>query len=78
MGMRKGMDFMCKRLELQKPDAGHRIYVVYTGDKSIGVTLAQKLTAAGYDIPDEQIVPAGAVIGSHTGPNACGLIYVAE
>ena len=78
MGMRKGMDFLCKRLESQKPSADHRLYVMYTADRTIGETLAQKLTALGYEIPDSQIVQVGAAIGSHIGPNACGIVYVAE
>jgi len=78
MGMRKGMDFLCKRLEQQKPDPAHKIYVMYTADRSIGQLLAQKLAALGFEIPEEQIVPVGAVIGSHIGPNACGITFVAE
>lgn len=78
MGMRKGMDFLCKRLENQKPSADHKMYVMYTADRTIGQTLAQKLAAMGYEIPDSQIVQVGAAIGSHIGPNACGLVYVAE
>ena len=78
MGMRKGMDQLCKRLDAQKPDMNHKIYVVYTADRAIGETLAQKLAAQGYEIPDEQIVPVGAVIGSHIGPGGCGIIYIAE
>ena len=78
MGMRKGMDFLCKRLESQKPSADHRMYVMYTADRTIGETLAQKLTALGFEIPDSQIVQVGAAIGSHIGPNACGIVYVAE
>lgn len=78
MGMRKGMDQLCKRLETQKPDLNHKIYVVYTADRTIGETLAQKVAAQGYEIPADQIVPVGAVIGSHIGPGACGLIYIAE
>ena len=78
MGMRKGMDFLCKRLESQKPSADHRMYVMYTADRTIGETLAQKLTALGYEIPDSQIVQVGAAIGSHIGPNACGIVYAAE
>ena len=78
MGMRKGMDQLCKRLEQQKPAADHKIYVMYTGDRTIGETLAQKVAAMGYEIPDAQIVQVGAVIGSHIGPNACGIVYVAE
>ena len=78
MGMRKGMDQLAKRLETQKPDMNHKIYVMYTADPSIGQALAQKITAMGYEIPEEQIVPVGAVIGSHIGPGACGIVYVAE
>ena len=78
MGMRKGMDQLSKRLEAQKPDPNHKIYVMYTADRTIGQALAQKVEALGYEIPEEQIVPVGAVIGSHIGPGACGIVYVAE
>ena len=76
MGMRKGMDQLCKHLDTRKPSADHKIYVMYTADRTIGQTLAQKVAAMGYEIPDEQIVQVGAAIGSHIGPNACGLVYV--
>ena len=78
MGMRKGMDQLCKRLEAQKPDKNHKIYAVYTADKSVGEALAQRMAAHGYEIPDDQIIPVGAVIGSHIGPGGCGIIYIAE
>lgn len=78
MGTRKGMDQLCKRLETQKPSAGHKLYVMYTADRTIGQTLAQKVAAMGYEVPEEQIVQVGAGIGSHIGPNACGIVYVAE
>ena len=78
MGMRKGMDQLVKKLEAQKPSTDHKIYVMYTADRTIGQTLAQKASALGYEIPEEQIVQVGAAIGSHIGPNACGIVYVAE
>ena len=78
MGMRKGMDQLVKKLETQKPSADHKIYVMYTADRTIGQSLAQKVSALGYEIPEEQIVQVGAAIGSHIGPNACGIVYVAE
>lgn len=78
MGMRKGMDQLVKKLEAQKPSADHKIYVMYTADRTIGQSLAQKVSALGYEIPGEQIVQVGAAIGSHIGPNACGIVYVAE
>ena len=78
MGMRKGMDQLCKRIEQQKPSADHNLYVMYTADRTIGQTLAQKVAALGYEIPEERIIQVGAGIGSHIGPNACGIVYVAE
>ena len=51
---------------------------MYTGDRSNGLALAEKFRAMGYDIPDEKVINVGAAIGSHVGPNACGMIYVAE
>jgi DegV family protein with EDD domain len=78
MGMRKGMDWLCKRLEVRKPDLNHSFYAMYTGDRSNGLALAEKFRAMGYDIPDEKVINVGAAIGSHVGPNACGMIYVAE
>jgi len=78
MGMRKGMDQLCKRVEAQKPSEAHNFYVMYTADRTIGQTLAQKIAALGYEIPEERIIQVGAGIGSHIGPNACGIVYVAE
>ena len=78
MGMRKGMDFLCKRLETQKPSAEHNLYVMYTADRKCGETLAEKVRAMGFEVPEERIINVGAGIGSHIGPNACGLVYVEE
>lgn len=78
MGMRKGMDLLCKRIELQKPSPAHNLYVMYTADRTIGQTLAKKVRDLGYEVPEERIVQVGAGIGSHIGPNACGIVYVSE
>ena len=78
MGIRKGLDMLCKRLETQKPNTDHKLFVMYTADRAIGQALAQKVAAMGYEVPEERIVPVGAAIGSHIGPNACGIAYVAE
>ncbi len=78
MGMRKGMDFLCKRLSARKPDNGHRVYVMYTNNRSVAETLAQRMAANGWQIPDEQIIQVGAAIGAHVGPDACGVVYIGE
>ena len=75
MGMRKGMDYLCKRLDQQEPDPGFPVYAMYTETKANGEALAKKLTALGTEVKD--ILNVGAAIGSHIGPNACGLVYIA-
>ncbi len=75
MGMRKGMDMLCKRLELQPMDESHPLYVMYTSDRTVAETLAQRLAESGYSIPAERIIQVGAAIGTHIGPSACGLVY---
>lgn len=78
MGMRKGMDFMCKKLEVKTIDDAYPLYVMFTGNRSNGEILAKRLCDTGYDISEEHIINVGAAIGSHIGPNACGLVYVAS
>ena len=78
IGMRKGMDMLCKRIEQRKPSADHNFYVMYTADRTIGEALAEKIRGLGIEVPDERIIQVGAGIGSHIGPNACGIVYVAE
>ena len=79
MGMRKGMDMLCKRLTARKPDEDHPLYVMYTNNRSVAETLAQRLEAQGWGtIPAERIIPVGAAIGAHVGPDACGIVYVGE
>ena len=78
MGMRKGMDYLCKQAESRPADPNHPFYIMYTNNRSVAETLAQKLEAAGIHVPDSQIIQVGAAIGSHIGPDACGLVYVAQ
>lgn len=78
MGMRKGMDFLGKRLGARKPDSEHPLYVMYTNNRTVGEQLAQRLAAGGWQIPDERIIQVGAAIGAHVGPDACGIVYVGE
>ena len=78
MGMRKGMDMLCKKLEQKKPDENFPWYVMYTKNRKNGEILAQRLSSMGYEVPDERIVNVGAAIGSHIGPDGCGLVYIAQ
>lgn len=76
MGMRKGMDFLCRRLEAVKPDMDYPLYVMYTSERSIAETLAGYVRDMGYEVSDGRIIAVGAAIGAHVGPGACGLVYV--
>ena len=78
MGMRKGIDFMLKRLEQQKPSMDHPVYVMYTPKQTNAEVLLQKVREMGFEVPDERLISVGAAIGSHIGPNACGIVYVEE
>lgn len=76
MGMRKGMDFLCKRAETKAPDTDFPFYVMYTNNRAVGQALAEKVREMGISVPEERIIQVGAAIGSHIGPEACGLVYV--
>lgn len=76
MGMRKGMDMLCKRLDQQKPSGEFPLYVMYTSRRSVAETLAKRLETVGCTVPDDHIIQVGAAIGAHIGPDACGLVYV--
>lgn len=78
MGMRKGMEYLCKRIEEQKPDPDFPLYVMYTPDRTNSEVLAKKIREMGIDVPDNRIINVGAAIGSHVGPNGCGFVYIRE
>jgi DegV family protein with EDD domain len=76
MGMRKGMDLLCKRVQAQIPDPEFPLYVMFTNNRATAETLAAKLRPLGYEIPDSHIIGVGAAIGAHVGPDACGVVYI--
>ena len=78
MGMRKGMDTLCKYVEARQPDPAYPLYVMYTNNRSAAETLAQRLAVHGFAVPDDHIIGVGAAIGAHIGPDACGLVYVGK
>ena len=78
MGMRKGMDYLCKQAEARPMDPEFPFYVMYTNAPGVAKALAEKLESSGISVPDERIIQVGAAIGSHIGPDACGFVYVAK
>lgn len=77
MGMRKGMEYLCKQLSASAPSADFPFYVMYTSNRAAAESLASRIREMGYDIPDERIIQVGAAIGTHIGPNAIGYVYIA-
>ena len=77
MGMRKGIDYQCKQVAAKPADPAHPFYVMYTNNTSVAKDLAHKLEAQGISTEDDHIIQVGAAIGSHIGPDSCGLVYVA-
>ena len=77
-GTRKGIDFCCKMITETPPDPEFPVTVMYTYDRSNGEKLAEALRKLSHVIPEDRIVPVGAVVGSHIGPNACAIVYIAK
>ena len=73
MGMRKGMDILCKLMAQHTPDPDFPVYAMYTNNRSVAENLARKMG----NVDDDHIIQVGAAIGAHIGPDACGLVYVA-
>jgi DegV family protein with EDD domain len=78
MGLRKGMDYLCKQADVKAPDTDFPLYVMYTDDRTVAETLALRLAEHGHAIHEDHIIQVGAAIGSHIGPKACGLVYVGK
>ena len=77
IGMRKGIDSLCKQALARPADPEHPFYVMYTNQVAVARDLAKKLETAGISVPEDRIIQVGAGIGSHIGPDACGLVYAA-
>ena len=58
-------------------DPDHPFYVMYTNKPSVARDLAKKLESIGIQVDEAHTIQVGAGIGSHVGPDACGLVYVA-
>ena len=78
MGMRKGMDHLCKQVQQRPADPDFPFYVMYTNNRTVAESLASRLETVGVAVPENRIIQVGAAIGSHIGPDACGLVYVAQ
>lgn len=78
LGTKRGMRFLLKKLEEQKPDPAFPFYILYTQDKRNGLELLDYLERHGIRGMGEQPAAVGAVVGSHIGPGAFGITYISS
>lgn len=74
MGMRKGMDTLCKYVEAHPADPAFPFYLMYTDQRSVAETLGGRMESHGCTA--DGVIGVGAAIGTHIGPEACGLVYI--
>ena len=77
LGMRKGIDHQCRQVSAIPVDPEFPFYVMYTNKREVARELAKKLESIGLTVDEEHTIQVGAAIGSHIGPDACGLVYAA-
>ena len=75
--MRKGIDHQCRQVSAIPVDPEFPFYVMYTNKREVARELAKKLESIGLNVDEEHTIQVGAAIGSHIGPDACGLVYAA-
>lgn len=78
MGTSKGIDFVVKHVEKDMPDEDFPFYIMFTENRKNGEILRERLEKIGVSVPEERIIPVGAVIGTHIGPGACAVVYIGK
>ena len=78
LGLHRGMNYILKKLRADPPNPDYPLYFMYTENPENGRKLMEYMNRHGESFVDNRIIPVGAAIGSHVGPGACGLVYVAK
>lgn len=76
LGKRRGLQYMLRQLEAKLPDPRFPVYVMYTHIRENAEMFANVLREKGYEIAERQLINVGAVVGTHIGANAFGIVYV--
>lgn len=77
LGMKRGIAYLYRILVNCPPAKTFSLYAMYSGIDENGILLRQYLDQKGICIPESRFINVGAAIGSHVGPNGCGIVYVA-
>lgn len=78
MGTSKGIDFVVKHVEKDMPDEDFPFYIMFTENRKNGEILRERLEKIGVFVPEERIIPVGAVVGTYIGPGACAVVYIGK
>ena len=76
LGMSRAFASIVKRIKLTPPDAAFPIYTVFSLGRENCDTLEHYLGENGF--PSDERLRIGASIGTHVGPGATGVIYIAQ
>ena len=67
-----------KYVEAEMPDEHYSVYFLYSADKKNCISFIQTLQKNGLDFGTIKTREIGPTIGSHIGPGAFGIVYVAN
>lgn len=67
-----------KYVEADMPDENYSVYFLYSADKKNCISFIQTLQKNGLDFGKIKTREIGPTIGSHIGPGAFGIVYVAN
>lgn len=74
LGRKRAFDTIMKQLESIEVDDRFPVYAIYSYGTKNCERLEVRLQEAGISVTERRQI--GYVIGSHIGPNACGVVYV--
>lgn len=74
LGRKRAFDTIMKQLESIEIDDRFPVYAIYSHGTKNCERLEVRLQEAGISVTERRQI--GYVIGSHIGPNACGVVYV--
>lgn len=75
-GNQKAVTNILERIKKEPPDERYPIYIMYSYADEGARHLRKAVRMAGYQVRMKHVIHVGAVIGSHVGPYAYGVVYV--
>ncbi len=76
IGVLRGIEYVASQVAAREVDPAFPVYAIYANEKSNAEKLVRRIEKDGIQIPAEQIINLGVVIGSHVGSNAFGVAFV--